>query len=118
MWKTIPVHAENTAKSSPSSLLHLIYDVVDVGAFWDFSLCYLLLPTFSQDSLEAPIELALYLLVCHVSEAYNSTEWTMDLYIFSFVLVWRVVDFQMLVLKACAAMTILVENFFQSCCLP
>ena len=30
--KAVPVHAENMAKSSPSSLLHLVYDVVDVGA--------------------------------------------------------------------------------------
>ena len=43
VWNIIPVHAENMTRSSPSSLLHLIYDVVDVGAFCDFSLCYLLL---------------------------------------------------------------------------
>ena len=35
MWKDIPVHAENMAESSPSSMLHLIDDVVDDGASCD-----------------------------------------------------------------------------------
>ena len=34
-WKIIPVHVENMAKPSPSSLLPLIYNVVDGGAFSD-----------------------------------------------------------------------------------
>ena len=41
----IPVQAENKAKPSPPSLFHFIYDVVDVvdvGAFSDFFVCYLL----------------------------------------------------------------------------
>ena len=53
LWKSIPVHAENMAKSSPSSLLHLIDDVVDVGVFCDFFVSYSRLPTYFQDFSEA-----------------------------------------------------------------
>ena len=52
---------------SPLSLLYLISDVVDVGAFGDFVLGHSLLPTYSEDSTGAPSlktnESALYILV-------------------------------------------------------
>ena len=56
------------ANISPSSRLHLIYDVVDVGTFCNFYVCHSLLPTSYLDSSKAPSfttsESALYLLVC------------------------------------------------------
>ena len=55
-------YGENKAKPS---LFYLIYGVVDV--------------------------FSVFLFVLHVSEAYTSTESMLDWYIFSFVLVWRVV---------------------------
>ncbi|KAI0228603.1 hypothetical protein LSAT2_020946 [Lamellibrachia satsuma] len=36
VWKAISVYVENMAKSSPSCLLYLIYDVVDADTFRDF----------------------------------------------------------------------------------
>ena len=54
MCKTISVHTENMAKSSPPSLLHLIYSVVDVGVFSDIFVCHSLLPPYSHNSSEAP----------------------------------------------------------------
>ena len=56
---------------------------------------------------------------CFISkQIYNNTEHTLDWYIFSFVLVRRIVEFQILVslLKACAAIPILVEISFSICC--
>ena len=52
-----------------------------------------------------PSRLSVSVVVLHVSEADSSTGQMSDVYIFSFVLVWRILDFQMLVslLKACAA---------------
>ena len=78
-------------------------------------------PTFSEDSSEVSSlktsQLALNLFVglpFHVSQAYSSTEQTLDLYIFSLVLVWRIVDFHMLVslIKDCVGMQILVDISF------
>ena len=48
--KAISIHAVNMDKTSPSSLLYLIY----VGAISDFFVCHSLLPTYSHDSSVAP----------------------------------------------------------------
>ena len=58
-----------------------------------------------QGALQDGILNGIYLFVLHVSEAYRSSDQALDLYSFVVVLVWRVVDFHMLVslLKACAA---------------
>ena len=79
------------------------------------------LAAYYKDSSKAPFfktsESALYLLlVLRVSDVYISKTWTLGLCIFSFVLVWRVVDFQMLVslLEACATMPIFMEFSFFS----
>lgn len=53
-WKTIPVHVENMTKPSPSSLLPLINNVVDVGAFSDVLVCQQLFPTSIQSTYSLP----------------------------------------------------------------
>ena len=63
MWKAIPVHAEDMAKSSPRYLLYLICDA-DVGAFRDLFVCYSLLVTYSRDSSFKTSESSLCLLDC------------------------------------------------------
>ena len=88
-WTAIYVHAENMAKPSPSSLLHLIDDVVAAGAFYDFFVKYSLLPSWSPYFSEATsFKTSKFFFIMRVSEAYGSisTERTLDLYICSFVL--------------------------------
>ena len=112
----IPVHSENMAKPSPYSLFHLIYDIV----LRCIKRClYLLLAApivFSGFFLPSKLmsRFSIFLFVLHVSATDNSTERTLDLCISSFVLVCRVVGFQMSVslLKYYAAMLILVEIYF------
>ena len=58
----------------------------------------------------------MFLFVLHVSEAYSCTEQTLDLYIFSVVLVWRVVDFQMLVSLLCCHVDPCGDFFFDVVC--
>ena len=81
--KAVSVHAENIARSAPPSLLPPIDVVVDVGAFCDFFVCYSLLPTYCQESSEAPSLKTSVSALVSVSEAYSSTARTLDLYVFS-----------------------------------
>ena len=104
VWKAVPFREHMPAISIFSASPHLRY-------CWCCAIS-VFVACCSKRIFRVPSRFSIFLFVLHVSKAYSSTGRMLDPYIFSFVLVRRIINFNMLMstLKACAAMSILTRT--------